>query len=106
MRGDGLRLHQGRFRLDITKNFFSKRVLMHWNRLPREVVGSPSLELFKNHGDVALRDTVTLAALVVGGQLDLMILEVFSNLIVSMTLWHYHTVIPEQEQCIPGAWHY
>lgn len=37
--------------LDIKKNFFTERVLKHWNRLPREVMEAPSLEIFKESTD-------------------------------------------------------
>ncbi|KFO77915.1 hypothetical protein N303_04725, partial [Cuculus canorus] len=51
---NGYKLERGRFRLDIRKNFFTKRVVRHWHRLPREAVDAPSLEGFKARLDGAL----------------------------------------------------
>ncbi|KGL92634.1 hypothetical protein N301_13453, partial [Charadrius vociferus] len=49
---------EGRFKLNIRKKFFTLRVVRHWNRLPREVVEAPSLDVFKARLDVALGNLV------------------------------------------------
>ncbi|PKU39293.1 hypothetical protein llap_10406 [Limosa lapponica baueri] len=57
-RGNGLKVKERRFRLDIRKKYFTVRVVRHWNRLPREVVDVPSLGMFKTGLDGALSNLV------------------------------------------------
>ncbi|KFV89624.1 hypothetical protein N327_03599, partial [Fulmarus glacialis] len=57
-RGNGFKLKEGRFRLDIRTTFFTLTVVKHWHRLPREVVDAPSLETFKVRLDGALSNLI------------------------------------------------
>jgi len=59
-RGNGFKLKEGRFRLDIKKKFFTMRVVKPWHRLPREVADAPSLETFKARLDGALSNLIQL----------------------------------------------
>ena len=58
MRGNSLKLNEGRFRIDIRKKFFTVRVVRHWNRLPKEAVDAPSLEVYKVRLDGPLSNLV------------------------------------------------
>lgn len=53
---NGSELHQWRFRLDIRKNFFTKRMVKHRNSLSREVANAPSLSVFNRHLDNAVNN--------------------------------------------------
>ena len=53
-RGNSFKLKEGRFRLDVRRKFFTQRVVMHWNGMPRGAVDAPSLEAFKARLNKAL----------------------------------------------------
>jgi len=57
-RGNGFKLRQGMFRLDIRRKNFTQREMKHSNRLPKEVVNAPTLDAFKARPDVSLGSKV------------------------------------------------
>ena len=57
-RRNGFKLKEGRLRLDVRGKFFTMRVGRYWNKLPRDVVDAPSLEVFKARLDGALGSLV------------------------------------------------
>jgi len=69
-RGKGHKLKPRKFQLNMRKNFFPLRVTEHWHRLPREVVESPSLEIFKTHLDKVLCSLLWVTLLWQGVGLD------------------------------------
>ncbi|PKU36948.1 hypothetical protein llap_12745 [Limosa lapponica baueri] len=57
-RGNRHKLEHRKFHSNTRKNFFTVRVTEHWNRLPREVMESPSLEIFKTRLDAVLSNVL------------------------------------------------
>ena len=53
-RGNHFKLTGVKFQLYTRKKVFTVRMVRHWNRLPREAVAAPSLEVFKARLDGAL----------------------------------------------------
>jgi len=82
----------------LPKNEVSERVMRIWHRLPREVVGSSSLEVLQNRGDVAPKDVGCGHD---GRGLDLGISGVFSSL-NSAVILSYRETLPSVQHTHSG----
>lgn len=58
VRTNVIKLYQGKFMLDMKRNFLTIRVVKHWNRLPREAMKPLWLEISKNKSDKLLSGMV------------------------------------------------
>lgn len=83
-RGNGLMLHEERFKLSSRKIFFTESPVKSWNWLPKEAAESLHLEVFKTHVDGTQGHGLVVAML--GWWLDPIMLQVFSNTNHSMML--------------------
>jgi len=66
-RGSRHKLKPRKFQLNMRKNFFTLRMAEPWNRLPREVVDSPSLKIFTTRLDLVLCSLLWVTLLWQGG---------------------------------------
>ena len=55
---NGFKLKEGRFRFDVRKKYFTRWMKRHWQRVSREAVDAPSLEVFKARLDESLHSLV------------------------------------------------
>ena len=69
-RNNGLKLEHRRFCTNTWENFFMVRVTEHWNRMPREVVESLSMEIFKTCLDFYLCNLLKETCFITGVRLD------------------------------------
>jgi len=58
IRGNGFKLKEGRFRLDVRGSFFTETVARCWNRLLREIMDSASMAAFKARLDRAMGNLI------------------------------------------------
>lgn len=99
--GNRHKLKHRRFCLNIRKHFFTMRVTKHWNRLPRVVVESPSLEIFKNRLDVVMHNQPKSSCLSRGLGRDDLLKSLLTSTICSKETKQKTFIRAQQGLCCP-----